>query len=776
MLGKAAVSFANGTIGEIIKALDMSGVEMLAISLPEAFIIDATQRLVRRWGCTKYDMIGHQLSQSPDGLFQARYIDVDLSGLGTQTATRIEVTFRPSARPPQAIRFKPQLFRDGEREFLLLIGQGEDAQPRSGSDEAAFELAARAGGYTAWSYDFVKQAGTTDPDIPGALGLRPEEARGASFLELEARVHPDDAHLTVSARLRGLAPGTAGLQTRYRLRGERGSHVWIEVLAAFVWDPVTGGPGKVFGLSRDVTAEMEARGRAEASARSLARSQAVARLGNWVLDLVTGEVAVWSDSMDALFGLDRRLPPTFDTLRGLVVPADLDRWEDAIRTSASGQAVIGVDCHFRTATGDIRRISTHLDPEFASDGTVVRLHGICHDVTDQVLVEQRLLEGRRLEALGGVAVDVAREFDPLLESLLSNLELAAQTTDAGDVARRILLAIQAVRRAADLSRRLIGAGDEGEPGETLVDLNALLDSMRETLRRSLGPAVAIAVSPGVDVWKCSLDAPRLERAVLELASRAGEAMPEGGRLTLETANAVLDEHYCSEHPDASPGHYAVLAVSDTGRTAQTGSARFDARGLAALRSFLADAGGHLDIFADADLGTTVRLFLPSAEHEAPRAMEVRETVRLGDVLKPRPPADASVEADADAPAPPARPVVLVVEDNDSVRDVAVAMVEEMGYEVLDASNGADAIKVLMERDDITLLLSDVVMAGMTGPELVRQALEIRPDLKVLFASGYAGDTLEDMQGLPRFIDLVHKPFTREELTEKVRNAVESAAA
>jgi CheY-like chemotaxis protein len=128
------------------------------------------------------------------------------------------------------------------------------------------------------------------------------------------------------------------------------------------------------------------------------------------------------------------------------------------------------------------------------------------------------------------------------------------------------------------------------------------------------------------------------------------------------------------------------------------------------------------------------------------------------------------------PAPLAKLVVLVVEDNDGVRDVAVALVEEMGYEVLDAASGSEALKLLCERNDISLLLSDVVMAGMNGPELAVEALKLKPDLKVLFASGFAGDTLEEVHDLPQFIDLINKPFTREELTLKVRKAVGEAIA
>lgn len=620
------MTFANGTIGEIIKALDMAAVEMLAISLPDAYVIDATQSLVRRWNCTRYDLIGHQLSQSADSLFHARYIDVDLTGLGTQTATRIEVTYRPRNSPARAIRFKPQLFRDGEKEYLLLIAQPAEGAGKSAAMDSGFELATKAAGYASWDYDFHRRAGSMDPRILRRLGLE-RRSEELSLPDLDGRVHPDDARHAIGARLRELA-GATGVQSRYRLRAEDGAYVSLEVIAGIETDPLSGEPIRAFGLAREASTDLE----------------------------------------------------EFPGKAGEAAPA---RSRDA---------------------------------------------------------------AAKMEAVGRLASSLAQDFDSLFENLLANLELAGTSAGETDVGKRISLAVKAVRQGADLNRRLLELSRDGQKETETVDINAFLAGMLETLRRTVGERIAVSLSPASETWPCAVSPREVEAALLALAKRAREAMPDGGRLTLETGNAVLDEAYCEQHPGAAPGEYVAVAMSDTGRAPSDDglSAELAVPGLETARSCVAGAFGQLAIHAEPGFGTTVRLFFPRAVEPSRKVAGAAET---------------------------RRPVVLIVEDNDGVRDVAVAMVEEMDCVVLDAANGVDALDVLRRRNDINLLVSDVVMAGMSGPELVRQALKIRPGLKFLLASGYSGDAIDEAQDLPEFVDLIQKPFTREELTEKVRSAI-----
>jgi CheY-like chemotaxis protein len=299
-----------------------------------------------------------------------------------------------------------------------------------------------------------------------------------------------------------------------------------------------------------------------------------------------------------------------------------------------------------------------------------------------------------------------------------------------------------------------------------IAVDTLIGRMQDILSHAVGASIDLKILPGADVWPVRADPTMLETAILNLALNARDAMqPYGGRLVIETANRQLDAAYCEENEEVQPGDYVEIAVTDTGcgiapenldKVFQPffttkGPEGGSGLGLSMIYGFAKQSGGHIKIYSELGHGTTIRMYLP--RHAA---------------------AAAAAEIPAAVPPEPVprQPVVLVVEDNPSVRDVAAAMIEEMGYETLIASNGPEGLKIIGERPDIDLVLSDVIMAGgMNGPELALKALQLRPSLKVLFMSGYAPGSLRQMQELPNTIDLVNKPFTRTDLTEKVRRAL-----
>jgi CheY-like chemotaxis protein len=263
----------------------------------------------------------------------------------------------------------------------------------------------------------------------------------------------------------------------------------------------------------------------------------------------------------------------------------------------------------------------------------------------------------------------------------------------------------------------------------------------------------------------------LETAILNLVINARDAMQRAGMLVIETTNVSLDADYCKDTEDLPPGDYIEIAVTDTGcgipkenidkvfqpffttKPPEAGSGL----GLSMIYGYVKQSGGHIKIYSEVGHGTTVKLYLPIAKAQ-------------GDA---KPDWAKKVEEVA-LPALPHRrkPVILIVEDNEAVRTVAAAMIDEMGFEALEAASGPEALKMLEERKDIELVLSDVIMSGgMNGPELASRATQLRPTLKILFMSGYAPGSVREVQGLPETADLVNKPFTRNDLTAKVRRAL-----
>jgi len=893
------MSNANGTIGEIIKALDMAAAEMLVITLPESRIVDATQCLCRRWGASKYDMIGKQLSQTVTAPFHARYIDVDLSGPGSSANSQIEVTCRVSGTPVSTV-FRPQFHRCGTHEFLLLVGlSGAEAQRAASVEtETRLQLAVRAGGYAMWDFDLKRQTGNFAPEIYDMLGLVASEG-GLSLATWNDRAHPDDRIRTVDAWLAASSGEEGYMRHRYRIRHEDGHYVWIELIASLIKDPISAKPAKAIGLARDITDEMAAIHRIEVSEQNLVRSQAVARIGSWVHDLATG-TSEWTDQMYVVFDLDKSEPAQdFDTLFAVIQDDHVERWTDAFDKAAEGHTVLPFEINITTRDGKTRRIRTHIDPEYDSDGSVGRLHGICQDITDQRLMERKFLQAQKMEAVGRLTGGIAHDFNNLLMVVMGNLQLAENAcTDDPKLAKRVGAAMDAATRGSELTRRLLAFSRQQTLEDEEIDVNALVLDTREMLIRTIGEQIKLEINRGDGVWPVATDRTQLETALLNLAINARHAMESGGTLTIETSNAELSEEDVHGKVDVRPGDFVLIRVSDTGHGMPAeiidkviqpffttkGPEAGSGLGLSMIYGFVTQAGGHLAIESELGAGTAMSIYLPrlgshdpsasaypqwddqtasgphdchpaaaappdfaqaatpvpapaeevdaasspdtdpaeaaaadvepalQAADEAPATPE-QDEIALAEMAaatanEAEPPASPAPDAQASGPAGAAsvaeaaapssgedgnapasdeqpesrseaavaRRVVLVVEDNHQVRDVAVAMIEDTGLEVLDAASGEDALAILESRPDIDLMLSDVVMPGMNGPELAARALTMRPDLKVLFASGYTAGNLEEVPGLPTGLELINKPFTRDDLVGSVTRTLDAPPA
>ncbi len=390
------------------------------------------------------------------------------------------------------------------------------------------------------------------------------------------------------------------------------------------------------------------------------------------------------------------------------------------------------------------------------------------EIADRHEAEGALRQAQKMEAVGQLTGGVAHDFNNLLTVVMGNLQILAQHLRNDAFATELIqAALGAAKRGADLNRTLLAFSRKQRLAPAPVDLNELIGSMEAMLRRTLGEHVSIVVNCAEPLPRAVADPAQLQAALLNLAVNARDAMPRGGTLTIETAAVVLDEHYAAREVDVVPGRYVMLAVSDTGTgmTPEIVARAFEpffttkevgvgsGLGLAMVYGFVKQSGGHVKIYSEPGIGTTVKVFLPEAGQPVEAIAPAAETAAVH---------------------PAGHEKVLVVEDEDDVRQLVCRLLTALGYRVLPATQGRSALTILDQEPDIALLFTDVVLpGGMNGPELARRATELRPGLKVLYTSGYTGNALQQFEAVEGEVALVSKPYAIEELAHKVRAVLDS---
>jgi len=381
--------------------------------------------------------------------------------------------------------------------------------------------------------------------------------------------------------------------------------------------------------------------------------------------------------------------------------------------------------------------------------------------------EEQLHQAMKMEAVGRLAGGIAHDFNNLLTAIVGYADLGINAVHPAEPVRHYFGEIrQATERAAKLTRQLLAFSRRQTLEPRVVNLNEVLLNMDEMLRRLIEEDIALATFPAEDLWAVRVDPSQIEQVIINLSINARDAMPQGGRLTLQTANVPLDKEGARLH-ETSPGAYVMLAVSDTGigmsdevkahlfepffTTKEVGKGT--GLGLATCYGIVRQSGGWIHVYSEPGQGTTFRIYFPGVE-EAPT------------VLPPR---------DQDGFLPRGTETILLVEDEQIVRSLAARVLRDQGYTVLEAANGNEALRTVQEYGDkpIHLLLSDVVMPQMGGKELADRLRAVIPDLKVLFASGYANGGLYELGRPGPGAKFLQKPFTPGVLARKVREALES---
>jgi signal transduction histidine kinase/CheY-like chemotaxis protein len=410
------------------------------------------------------------------------------------------------------------------------------------------------------------------------------------------------------------------------------------------------------------------------------------------------------------------------------------------------------------AEQDLRRLSETLEKMVSE-----RTRELVSEMRKRAETEETLRQVQKMEAIGQLTGGIAHDFNNMLGVVLGNLELAQRRLAKGERSIDNLLAnaLEGGRRAVALTQRLLAFARQQPLAPEPLDANSLVSGMSDLLNRSLGEAVQLQTDLTPDLWRIHADPSQLENAILNLAVNARDAMPEGGKLIIETRNARLDETYAAEHPELTPGDYVMIAVCDTGTgmPPEVAEKAFDpffttkgsgvgtGLGLSQVYGFVKQSGGHVRIDTEPGKGTNIRVYLPRYRG----ALE--ESTNAADKA-PLPVGDSSI-------------TVLVVEDESGVRRYSTDALRELGYRVLEAGNAAEALELMDANQDIALLFTDVVMPNMNGKRLAEMALQQRPSLRVLFTTGYTRDAIVHNGMLDPGVNLLSKPFTLDQLARKI---------
>jgi PAS domain S-box-containing protein len=603
-------------------------------------------------------------------------------------------------------------------------------------------------------------------------GYRAEEAIGQSFGKFFT---PEDQASELPEKALATAARTGRFQTEgWRVRKD-GTRFW----ALVVVDAVRDHDGKLIGfavVTRDMTErELEQTKLLESERRFRHLVQAVVDYAIFQLDK-DGFVATWNAGAERIKGYKA------NEIIGQHFSRFYTEEDKAAGVPTRALATAGKEGRFEAEGWRVRKDGTRfwasvvIDAIHSNSGELTGFAKVTRDITERMeaqrilrATQERLAISQRLEAVGQLSGGIAHDFNNLLMIILGNLEAvqrAAQALGSGaaNMQRWIASAIRGAQRAATLTHRLLAFSRRQPLEPKILDVNNYLPGVAEFLQRSLGETVEIEVAGAAGLWPIEVDVAQLESSLVNLAINARDAMPGGGKLTLEAFNQLLDHEYCHSNPEVSPGQYVLISVSDTGlgMTPDTLARAFEpffttkefgqgtGLGLSQVYGFIKQSGGHIKIYSEPSHGTTVKMYLPRCGEQANRG-----------------------EHDPNMPVSEENETILVVEDDKDLRAHLVEVLRDLSYRIFSAQDAVAALAILEQSTvRIDLMLTDVVMPGMNGRELAKRATELRPQLKVLFMSGYSPNAVVHQGRVDRDVQLIQKPVSLQDLSARLRDMLD----
>ena len=599
------------------------------------------------------------------------------------------------------------------------------------------------------------------PSLEQVLGFKPEQVIGESIFDL---IHNDDKARVADFFEKNMKTTVSTPLIEYRFRNSSGVWMTFESVGKFINDPSKGSVAII--NSRDITERRRTEQNLRESEENFRALVLATTQHVWTIkeNDANEDIAKWWINLTGKGFED-------DWLES-IHPEDRDLAETVWRNEFADKILFDTSYRVRIKTGEYRHYAIRGVPVFNSDGSFRQWIGTFDDITGHKQIEQALLkseeqlrQSQKLESVGRLAGGIAHDFNNMLTAINGYSELTLRKLEADNPLRRNIEEIKkAGERSALLTRQLLAFSRRQVLQPIVIDLNEVIADMTKMIERMIGEDVSIMTILAANLGHVTADHGQLTQVIMNLTVNSRDAMPNGGKLIIETANVFLDEEYAARHVPTKPGSYVMLAVTDagSGMSDETLENIFEpffttkefgkgtGLGLATVYGIVKQSGGFIWVDSEIGVGSTFKIYLPRID-EAPDSRH-KEVVS---------------EHTADAMA-----TILVVEDEDLVRALTRRMLEEYGYKIIEASNGIQALAICRKPDcAIKLVITDVVMPQMGGRELAEKLAESCPQMPVLFTSGYTDDETIRVDVIEADTNFIKKPFTFESLTKKVQQFI-----